>query len=137
MFVLIGSDFLPFGSIQSSGVGHQLMADASLVQVHSRPARYSHAQSSEASVGVEDLLERLEASNATALPTAPATGSFISNEVTLEMDSLFDSITKSLCTQKSFSVAVELDKVIKEKYAPMKPIKFETLSSKIGKEMCL
>lgn len=86
---------------------------------------------------IVDLLERLDASNPTALLTAHATGSSISNEVNLEIDSEFDSITESICTQKPLSVAEELDKVIKEGYAPMQPIRFETLSSKIQKEMSL
>jgi len=46
---------------------------------------------------VEDLLERLDASDRTALLTAHSTGSSITNEVTLEIDS--DSITESNCTQ--------------------------------------
>ena len=48
-----------------------------------------------------ELLERLNASNPTALLTAHATGSSISNEITLEIDSDPDSITEteSICTQ--------------------------------------
>jgi len=74
-----------------------------------------------------------------ALLTAHATGSSISNEITLEIDSDPDSITEteSICTQKPLSVAEELDKVIKEGYAPMQPIRFETMSSKVQKEMSL
>jgi hypothetical protein len=86
---------------------------------------------------IVDLLERLDASNHTALLTADATGSSILNKVTLEIDSDSDSITESICTQELLSVAEELDKVIKEGYAPMQPIRFETLSSKIQKEMSL
>ncbi|GFS79835.1 hypothetical protein TNCV_750211 [Trichonephila clavipes] len=86
---------------------------------------------------IGDLLERLDASNPTALLTAYATRSSIFNEVTLEIDLHFDSIVETMCTQQSSSVTEELDKVIKDKYAPMQPIKFETLSSKIQKEMSL
>ncbi|GFX49936.1 hypothetical protein TNCV_1031861 [Trichonephila clavipes] len=84
-----------------------------------------------------DRLERLDASNPTVLPTPHATGSSITNEVTLKIDLHSDSITKSICTQKQVSVAEELDKVIKEGYALMQPIRFETLLSKIQKEMSL
>ncbi|GFT86432.1 hypothetical protein TNCV_3259331 [Trichonephila clavipes] len=80
---------------------------------------------------IAELLERLVASNPTAVLQAHATGSSISNEVTLEIDSHSDSITESICTQKPLSVAEEPDKVIKEGYAPMQAIRFETLSSKI------
>ncbi|GFV55678.1 hypothetical protein TNCV_754781, partial [Trichonephila clavipes] len=39
--------------------------------------------------------------------------------------------------QTPLSVAEELDKVIKEGYTPMQPIRFKTMSSKIQKEMSL
>ena len=44
------------------------------------------------------------------------------------MDSLSDYI------QKPLSVAEELDKAIKDGYAKMQPVQFETLASKIQKE---
>ncbi|GFV46943.1 hypothetical protein TNCV_3033401 [Trichonephila clavipes] len=67
---------------------------------------------------IMELLERLDVPNPTALLTPHATVSIISNKVTLEIDSHSDSITESICTQKPSSVAEELDKVIKEGYAP-------------------
>ncbi|GFW38180.1 hypothetical protein TNCV_3839081 [Trichonephila clavipes] len=77
---------------------------------------------------IVDLLERLDASNLTAKLTAHAAGSSISNEVTLEFDSHSDSKTESIYTQNPLSVAEELDKVIKEGYAPMQFIRVETMS---------
>ncbi|GFV61148.1 hypothetical protein TNCV_2100231 [Trichonephila clavipes] len=82
-----------------------------------------------------DVLKRLDASNPTALRTTHATGSSVSNESHLKTDS--DSKTESIGAQKPLSVADELEKVIKEVYAPMQSIRFETLSSKIQKEMSL
>ncbi|GFT28118.1 hypothetical protein TNCV_645011 [Trichonephila clavipes] len=50
---------------------------------------------------IVDQLERLDASNLTALLTARATGSSVSNEVTLEID----SHSESICTQNPLSIA--------------------------------
>ena len=49
------------------------------------------------------------------------------NEVSMEIDS------KSDYTQRPLSVAEELDNAIKDGYAPMQPVRFETLASKIQK----
>ncbi|GFY00795.1 hypothetical protein TNCV_2141871 [Trichonephila clavipes] len=56
-----------------------------------------------------------DASNLIALLTAHATGSSISNKVSLEIDSHSDSITGTIYTQKPLSVAEELDKIIEER----------------------
>ncbi|GFV15912.1 hypothetical protein TNCV_988951 [Trichonephila clavipes] len=85
---------------------------------------------------IVELRKKLDASNLTALLTAHETGSSISNEVAFDIDSHFDTITESICTQKPLSVAEELDKIIKAVYA-MPLIRFETLSSKIQKKMSL
>ncbi|GFW52505.1 hypothetical protein TNCV_404331 [Trichonephila clavipes] len=84
---------------------------------------------------IVDLLESPDTSNPTALLTAHATGSSISNEVTLEIDSHSNSIAESICTQKPCNATKELDKVIKERYALMQHIRFEKLSLGIQKEM--
>ena len=73
-----------------------------------------------------NLLMRLGASNTSALLASNGSETSFRNEVSMEIDSQSD--------YTPLSVAEELDKAIKDGYAPMQPVRFETLASKIQKE---
>lgn len=84
---------------------------------------------------ITNLLQRLDASNHTATLAANSDQSFFPDIVTVGIES--NSSPKSDLMEVSLSVAEELDMIIKEGYAPMQPIRFETLTSKVQKEMSL
>ena len=74
---------------------------------------------------------RLVVSNPTALLASNGSENSFRNEFSMEIDSQSDY------TQRPLSVAEELDKAIKDGYAPMQTVWFETLASKIQKEISL
>ena len=80
---------------------------------------------------IVNLLVRQGASKPTALLASNGSENSFWNEFSIKIDSQSDYI------QRSLSLAEELDKDIKDEYAQMQTVRFETLSSKIQKEMTL